>query len=219
MNIINTILDIIYPVNCLSCQKSGEILCLKCLNESREAERENEKWIYPIYDYRDPAIKKAIHLLKYKHKKNLASIFGSVLYLRILEELADLQMLENFYDPILIPIPLSVKRYRERGFNQSELLCQTILKLDQKNKGENFKLEKNVLIKNKETVHQARIKDRNERLKNLSQSFSVKYPEKIKGKNIILIDDVTTTGATLTEARKTLKKAGAKKVIAFTIAH
>ncbi|KKP65076.1 MAG: Phosphoribosyltransferase, partial [Candidatus Nomurabacteria bacterium GW2011_GWF2_35_12] len=71
----------------------------------------------------------------------------------------------------------------------------------------------------KETEHQVNIKDRRDRLKNLSDSFSVKNPEIIKDKNIILIDDVLTTGATLTEAKKILKSFGAKKVIAFTVAH
>ena len=74
-------------------------------------------------------------------------------------------------------------------------------------------------IKNKETIHQANIKNRNIRLKNLIGSFIVKNKEEIKNRNIILIDDITTTGATLNEARKTLKKAGAKKIVAFTVAH
>ena len=77
----------------------------------------------------------------------------------------------------------------------------------------------NILIKIKETEHQANIKERKDRLKNLSGSFSVKNAEMIKSRNIILIDDVITTGATLSEARKTLKQFGAKKIIAFTVAH
>ena len=56
-------------------------------------------------------------------------------------------------------------------------------------------------------------------MKNLIGSFIVKNKEEIKNRNIILIDDITTTGATLNEARKTLKKAGAKKIVAFTVAH
>ena len=84
-----------------------------------------------------------------------------------------------------------------------------------------FILEKNILIKPKETKHQARIHNRGERLKNIIGSFAIKNTEKnlLKNRNIILIDDIITTGATLTEARKTLKKAGARKIIAFTVAH
>ena len=124
--------------------------------------------------------------------------------------------MENFRDALLVPIPLSGSRLRERGFNQALLLCESLVALDN---NQNFKLEKNVLIKPKETEHQAKIEDRQKRLKNIIGSFAVKNPELIQKKNIILIDDITTTGATLHEAKKILRAAGARKVIAFTIAH
>lgn len=216
MNFLNTILNIIFPVYCLSCGKNGSDFCLKCLEESPEAGRESAKWIFPLYDYRHPPIKRAIWLLKYQGKFRLAGIFAEVLYGRIIEELADLSMLENFQKPILIPIPLAPKRRHERGFNQSEIICKKIIKIDNAN---NFCIENNVLVKLKDTKHQAQIENRNERLKNIVDSFSIKNSEKIKGRNIILIDDVTTTGATLNEARKILKQNGAKKIIAFTVAH
>lgn len=216
MSLLNTILDVVFPVNCMSCGQSGVDLCANCLANSPQAERESEEWIFPIYDYRHENIKKAMWLLKYKGKKRLTSVFGKVLYERILEELADLSQMENFREPILISIPLSKKRLRERGFNQAELICKKLIELDA---GNNFKLESKVLIKIKETEHQARIKDRSKRLKNIIGSFSVQNKECIENRNIILIDDVTTTGATLNEAKKVLKQSGAKKVIAFTIAH
>jgi predicted amidophosphoribosyltransferase len=97
------------------------------------------------------------------------------------------------------------------------LICEELVHLSKA--GEVLVLEKNVLVKIEDTEHQARIKDRNVRLKNLAGTFAVKNPELIAKKNIILIDDVTTTGATLNEARRTLKKSGARKVIAFTVAH
>lgn len=218
MNILNTILNIIFPVNCLSCGEDGEYLCVKCLADTPPSLRESDEWMFPLYDYRHPPIKKSIHFLKYKGKKTLANTFAQTLYPRILEELSDLTLMENFYNPILIPIPLSRKRHKERGYNQSELICKNLARLD---KEVNFKLEKDILIKNKETKRQAHIKDRRARLNNLIGSFSINKEKinKIKNKNIILIDDVFTTGATLGEAKKILKKFGAKKVIAFTIAH
>lgn len=214
--LINTILNIIFPVNCISCGAHGEDLCVLCLHDSPAAERESERWIFPLYDYRHPPVKKAIWLLKYKNKTRLAKVFAHALYERMLEELADLSMFENFRDALLVPVPLSPKRMRERGFNQTELICRELVKLDE---DANFTLEKQVLIKTKETARQAHVKIRKERLENVVGSFAVMHPERIQGRNVILLDDVTTTGATLKEAKITLKKAGARKVVAFTIAH
>ena len=238
--ILNSILNIVFPVKCISCGENGKDFCLKCLSDVPPAERETAKWIFPLYDYRHPPIKKALWLLKYNGKKRLAGIFAEILYEKIIEELSELSVMENFNEAILIPIPLSTKRYRERGFNQAELICKELIRLSRTNHltppsaplsiskwrgvgGEVFTLENNVLIKPRETEHQARIHNRTERLKNIIGSFSIKNEKenisKIKERNIILIDDITTTGATLTEAKKVLKQAGARKVIAFTVAH
>lgn len=213
--LINAILDLIYPSYCLSCNKTGEEICKSCINKCSICENQNPEWIYSIYDYKDIKVKKAIWLLKYKNRKSLAEIFARILHEKISEEISERMVLENFKNPILIPIPLSSKREKERGYNQALLICKELEKLNENL----FKVEKNVLIKPKETTHQAHIKDRNQRLKNIVGSFAVKNPIKIKNQNIILIDDVTTTGATLSEAKKTLKQNGAKKIIAFTIAH
>ena len=232
MRFLNNILDIIFPRRCLSCRESGFDLCMVCLADFPPAERESAKWIFPFFDYRHPPIKKALWLLKYKDKKRLANVFAHIMRGRILEELSELSVMENFREPMLIPIPLAPKRLRERGYNQTELICRELIKIQhlapplallsvtrREGGGEVFTLITNVLIKPKDTEHQARIKNRQVRLQNVVGSFVVKKPELIKGKNIILIDDITTTGATLTEARKILKSSGARKVIAFTIAH
>lgn len=221
MDILNAILNIIFPVHCISCGKSGCDLCIKCLGNCPPAGRKTAEWIFPLFDYRHPPVKKSIWLLKYKSGRRLGSVFAEVLYKKILKELPKLNKLENFIEPILIPIPVAQKRRRERGFNQAELICKHLMKLHKKSNrnGADWTLEKDVLIKPKETEHQAKIEDRAKRLKNIIGSFAVKNEKKIRGKNIILIDDVATTGATLNEARKILKQAGARQVIAFTVAH
>lgn len=219
MRFVNTILDIVFPVKCVFCGKKGTDLCLECLRGAPEAERESAKWIFPLYDYRHPTIKKSLWFFKYKGKKRLARVFAEILYDKILEEISELSVLENFINIVLIPIPLSSKRYRERGFNQAELICRELIKINHLRCGADWTLENNILIKPKETEHQAQIEDRQTRLKNIIGSYSVKNAEKIKGKNIILIDDITTTGATLSEAKKILKQTGARKIIAFTVAH
>lgn len=214
--IINTILDFLFPIRCVSCRESGSYLCDKCALQIRKAERENLEWVYSLYDYRDPVIKKALWLLKYKNKKPVAETFARLVYGIMLEEISELVMMKNWRDPVLVPIPLSKARLRERGYNQTELIAKAIIKVDQ---NQNFKLETTWLKKIKETPRQAHIKNRNERLLNLKGSFEVSADTEVKGKNIILLDDVTTTGATLSEARKALKNAGARDVVAFTLAH
>lgn len=213
---LSTILNMVFPLSCISCRKSGTDFCLECLSECPPAERETDKWIFPLYDYRHPPIKKAMWLLKYKGKKRLAATFAEILYGKIMEDLSDMVLLENFRDPLLVPIPLSKKRYNERGYNQAELLARELIKID---KGINLKIEKDVLIKPKDGEHQAQIQNRNKRIKNIAGSFAIQNEEKIKSRNIILIDDITTTGATLSEARKVLKQSGARKIIAYTVAH
>ncbi len=212
------LLNIVFPMKCVSCGKAGSYFCLPCIADAPVAERESEDWIFPVFDYRHPPIKKSLWLFKYKNKKALAETFAEVLHGKILEELFPLFELTNFRDALLVPIPLSRKRYRERGYNQAELIAKALVKLDS---GLYFKLGQNILIKPKDTKHQARIKNRSERLKNIVGSFAVsgEWENKIKGRNIILIDDILTTGATLTEAKKVLRKSGARKIIAFTVAH
>ena len=82
-----------------------------------------------------------------------------------------------------------------------------------------IELTTDILIKTKETESQTKSKNRAERIKNLEGCFDVKNPEQIKNRNIVLLDDVTTTGATLTEARRALLARGARKVIAIVFAH
>ena len=144
MRLLNTILDIVLPAKCISCGKTGTDLCIQCLSDSPVAERETDKWIFPLYDYRHPPIKKALWLFKYKGKKRLANIFAEIMYDKILEELSELSIMENFRDAILIPIPLTFSRYRERGYNQAELICKELIKLDKSHRGVNIQMEKNI---------------------------------------------------------------------------
>jgi competence protein ComFC len=201
------------------CRKSGYDICRECLAKCSTTERETAMWIFSIFDYRDPAIKKSIWFLKYKNKKYLAEFFAEIIYEKIIEELSELEIFENFKNPILIPVPLSKEKRKERGYNQTELLCENIMSLAEKNKNTNITYLKNIVYKTKNTLPQARIKNRRERLENLTNAFGIKNKEEIKNRNIIIIDDVTTTGATLKEIKKIIKQNGAKKIVAFTVAH
>jgi len=214
-NIITKILDLLFPNSCIGCKIKNTPLCDECISKIGETSY-NTPSVTSVFCYKDTVIKKSIWSLKYNNNKNISTVFAKMLYDRMLEDLSDEKIFSDFEKSLLIPIPLSKKSRKIRGYNHAELIAIEISKLDNNN---SFTLSKNVLYKIKDTPSQVSIKDKKERLKNLKGCFFVKDNEKISNKNIILIDDVTTTGATINEARKTLLAAGAKKVIAFTVAH
>jgi len=168
-----------------------------------------------VFDYKNPLIKQAIWELKYRGNKKMATVLAECVFDELAEEIAEKNSLESFSEPILIPIPLSQKRKRERGWNQTEILALSLLQCG----GANFfEVKNDILTKNRDTESQTKM-NRVERLKNLCGCFEIKSPEKIAGQNIILLDDVSTTGATFEEARQTLMRAGVKKILAVAIAH
>ncbi len=111
----------------------------------------------------------------------------------------------------VIPVPITKKRKRERGFNQSALIAKEFSNQN------NFAYFDDVLIKTKESLHQADL-GYIERQKNILGSFKVENKKKIEGKSILIVDDVLTTGATTGACAEALKKAKAKKVYVLTIA-
>lgn len=170
---------------------------------------------FVLFDYKQPLVREAIWELKYRGNKKVAKLLSECLYEEIAEELTDRKLSENFDRPILIPVPLSKKRLQKRGWNQCELLSDALHTIDN---GNFFEVRKDILIKVRDTDSQTK-KNRAARLENLKDCFAVPLPEKIAGRNIILLDDVTTTGATLEEARRTLVASGARKILTVAIAH
>ena len=229
-NIKEFIWDILFPPICLSCQtslKSGEksdSLCASCLSKiilhttlfcgkCRARLPDNKKICHKdspyllgaATNYEEP-IKSLIHGFKYKSWSRLQKPIKKL----VIKYLQNLNL--EFKNYIVIPVPLYKKREQERGFNQAKLIAEIFsdsLKLP---------LEQNILIRTKETESQAEIKDWDQRKENLNDAFSLESAGKIKDKNIILIDDVYTSGATVNEAIKILKTNGAKKILAFVIA-
>ncbi len=112
---------------------------------------------------------------------------------------------------LIIPVPLSYPRLLKRRYNQAAVLARELSKLT------NIKNNNLVLKKIKHTKPQSSLSEK-ARLKNLKNAFIVSSPDKIKAKRILLIDDVMTTGATLSECAKVLLKAGAKSVDTLTVA-
>ncbi|TSD05218.1 MAG: phosphoribosyltransferase [Parcubacteria group bacterium Athens0714_12] len=158
--------------------------------------------------YENILLNKSIKIFKYNFAFDLSRPLGKIL-INFLRQF-DLSEKDDF---LIVPIPLHKKRFSWRGFNQSELLAEEI--------GTFFKIKTaaGILKRIKNTKPQTKLK-RKERQKNVKNIFSISFslPQETLYKKIILIDDVTTTGSTLREAAKILKKAGFKNVWGLVLA-
>ena len=153
----------------------------------------------------DAFILKAIHQFKYGRNISVGETLASFMAGFSFPDI-------DFTDySLIIPVPLHINRLRERGFNQSLILARALEKRRQ------IPVDFSALKRHRFTVTQAG-SNRNERKQNIKGSFEVTDSKKIAGKNIILVDDVYTTGATINECAKTLIRARAKKVAVFTLA-
>ncbi len=147
------------------------------------------------YPYEGP-LAKAIQLLKYKKQTGLAKNLADLL----VDKLAQLRI------DLVLAIPIHYSKLRRREFNQSLLLANAI------SKRLKWPLKVDVIFRNRETNPQVSL-SKKDRKKNVHRIFSIRHPEFISGRRILLVDDVYTTGATLKEGAKSLIKAGAKEVV------
>jgi len=214
MEIKEFILDLVFPKFCLGCKKEGVFLCQDCfsilevLTAHQKFKRKNLNDLYFPVSYENFLVKKLIQNFKYpplikELKKELA--------LLIISHFLLLDKKPNFLDFVLIPIPLSKRKLKWRGFNQAEEIAKELSEFLK------IPLFSDCLVKIKETKDQVELSEE-ERKENVKNAFLVKNKEKIIGKNVLLVDDVFTTGATMEEAARVLKEAGTRKVIGVVVA-
>jgi ComF family protein len=195
------------PPFCLRCGRHLEknnlhkSICLDCLKKNLVFDRAFSPCVY------EGTIKQLIHEFKYKDKEYL----GQTLVKLMIEFIQEYNLPMNDID-FIIPIPLHRTRLREREFNQAKILSNYLAQEFHKN------VLDDCLMRNRNTKTQTDL-ETPERLLNVKGSFSVKTSESIKGKNLLLVDDVLTTGATCSEAARALKDAGAGIIFALTLAN
>lgn len=171
-------------------------------------------WIHPLFHYKNKKVKAIIWELKYKDNILPLEYIGKLIYEEIIPIMSDILLFDADAKFLLIPIPITKDRRAERGYNQSEYVCREIMKND---------LPHDLLYapqwfeKIKETPSQSHSETKEERKKNLIDCF--KANPQVQDKYIFLIDDVVTTGSTLSEAKNSLIDSKVKDVYAFTIAH
>lgn len=214
-------MDILFPKRCLGCGRIGKYFCDQCRKTIRviaanEAicpvcerpaidgathPRCRTKYIIDgltVFFRYDGIIRKAVKALKYRLIFDLASEFVSLIH-----------SLDFPKSSLFVPIPLHSSRFRERGFNQAEVLGRLVAeKL-------HVPVRTDILKRIKRTTPQVEMKKRDGRLKNMEKVFSVSSPV---SPNILLFDDVFTTGATMRSAANVLKRSGAKIVWGITMA-
>ncbi|MFA5090774.1 MAG: ComF family protein [Candidatus Omnitrophota bacterium] len=239
-NLLSGLKDIVYPRICTICKKSlkdtaslDEVICAQCWGQikknippfchscGRHLERNNFiKNIcltclrQPLYFDRafspcayDGVLKDLIHDFKYKNKDYLGQTLSRLMIEFIKEYNLPLDPLDY-----IIPMPLYRSRMREREFNQAQVLSEHIA-------GEfNKEVLDNILVRTRYTRTQTELETQ-ERFMNVKDSFSVTDEDGIRHRNILLVDDVLTTGATSSEAAYALKNAGANIVFVLTLAN
>ncbi len=224
------ILDLFFPKNCLECRLPGKYICDRCL-----AKVETAKLVCPVckkysfigaahsfcvnkfalngmhsfYKY-DGVIRKAILALKYRFAHSIAE--------ELVNCLDDKKL--AFKEAILVPIPLHRHRENWRGFNQAAVLGKILAEK------EDWRFNENLLLRLTDSTPQVKL-GREKRLRNIRGKFAAIKPRdereqvlrgELLDKTIILFDDVWTTGATMAEACRVLKKAGAKEVWGMSVA-
>lgn len=156
--------------------------------------------------YGDPKIQALVRMMKFGRNRGAAGPLIALMN-EYLFSVGDL-----FKECVVIPIPLSRERLRMRGFNQSELIARPLAC------SLGLPIETALLARVRHTKPQTEMKNAAERKENLRGAFAVRNIFAIRGKNIVLVDDVTTTGATFLEAAKALKASGALTVYALAAA-
>lgn len=220
-------LDLLFPKCCAGCGSEGSFCCPACRGRLAArapacpvcgkrnlsgvlcascSDKAALRGFLAPFSYRDPLIRELIHTYKYDRARELSAFFASELV-----GFFNLYAIRLPRSAILVPVPLHRRRERERGFNQASLLALEL--------GARLGLLVKPLLKRaRRTRPQVEMADHAARRKNMAGAFRVSDHEAAAGASVVLVDDVATSGATLSEAARVLREAGAYTVWAIVIA-
>jgi ComF family protein len=183
----------------------GEIRCGLCRRVQPVFARAS------AYGSYESGLRELIHLLKYGGVRPAANVLGRMLA----EAIAALDPDLPSESIAVIPVPLHRSKRRLRGFNQAELIARAAIKINPSR--DRFHLCVGILERTRDTASQVSLTN-HQRRENLRGAFAVTHPEAIKGREALVVDDVYTTGATVSECARVLRRAGATKVWVATVA-
>lgn len=228
-SIKNFILDVLFPIQCVGCSKEGKWLCQDCFGLIKLS-RENRcpicgKTFYlgktclkcqkktrltgliVAGSYDDKLLKEVIQAFKFGFVKDLAKPLSKLLIRR----LGDLSFDLGKSSFVLTFVPLHKHRLRWRGFNQAEILAQSLASYY----GISVVL---LLARKRSTIPQSLVKNKEKRKKNIKNVFRCQNRELFRGRKVIIVDDVCTTASTLKECARVLSRAGAKEIWGLVLA-
>jgi ComF family protein len=166
------------------------------------------------YGAYDTGLREMIHLLKYEQVRSSANVLGRMLA----ETIGPLEGDWEGRVPVVIAVPLHAEKMRQRGFNQSELIATSALRnLRRKGLMPGLSLSITALIRKRATESQIGMSVE-QRQANIRGAFKVVRPDQVAGRDVLLVDDVFTTGATVSECTRVLRRAGVANVYVATVA-
>lgn len=224
MKWISDLIDLIFPRTCVVC---GELLspqekdiCINCLSTLPKIEKihldeieksfwgkvEIERATSFMYYHKNSPYNNLIHRLKYKNRPDT----GERLAFLAAKEIAE----SGFFDDIdaIVPLPLSKRKMRQRGYNQCDYIAKGL------SRATGIPVIKNAVKRLKSNETQTH-KNRDERWQNVEGIFALSDATLLKGKHILLIDDILTTGATLASCAKSIQEGCQCKISIFTLAY
>ncbi len=221
------LLDWLFPKRCVGCGRFGDYFCQQCLVQIKLLEKQfcpicerpaykgkthpsclgpyTIDGIFSVFTFTSP-LKEAIYSLKYRYNSDLANKLVKLLT----QNLGELGFIVSG-ETVLVPVPLHPRRLKWRGFNQAQLLAEKLASRV------GLVCLSGSLVRVKDTQPQVKLQGK-QRRQNVFQAFRVVDPKLVQGQQIVLIDDMRTTGATLRNCATSLKRAGAKSVWGLTLA-
>jgi ComF family protein len=201
------------PLDGLLCRICGEKLFVSFANSDegalcgicRRAEPHFRRAV--AYGAYEGALRDLVHLFKYQGTRPAGKLLGQLLDQAV-------RTMELPDSVIVVPVPLWSGKRNARGFNQAEAIARSFIALQSSS---SIQLDTAILVRTRETASQTGL-TRHQRRANVRGAFAVIAPEKIKGRSILIVDDVMTTGTTAGECARVLRRAGAKEVFVATVA-